>query len=316
MKLNLLHSLACLAVAALFLPASAKAQSSIMVVDLSNKKVHVAANANVKRPVGGLAKMATGMVALDWAAASNANLSSLAVVPEYAEKIAGETTLDLHAGDQITVRDLLYATMMSSDNVAAITLGVFVGNDLLQRKGKQGDPLEEFVKNMNALAQREGCKNTKFMNPHGYENSRPQPHSTAADMARIALYAAARPAYYFYANQTSRSITVTRGGSKLTMTVRASNKLLGTSRIDGLKMASTPLSGGCAAITADKPATVTKQPDGASMIYRHRMIVVVIGSTDPGGEALGLLRQGWAAYDQWLASGRQITAREQLLQYY
>ena len=316
MKLNLLHSLACLAVAAVFLPASAKAQSSIMVVDLSNKKVHVAANANAKRPVGGLAKMATGMVTLDWAAASQANLSSLAMVPEYAEKIAGETTLDLHAGDQITVRDLLYATMMSSDNVAAITLGHFVGTDLLQRKGKQGDPLEEFVKNMNALAQREGCKNTRFMNPHGYENSRPQPHSTAADMARIALYAAARPAYYFYANQTSRNISVNRGGSKISLTVRASNRLLGTSRIDGLKMASTPLSGGCAAITADKPATVIKAADGASMIYRHRMIVVVVGSADPGGEALGLLRQGWAAYDQWLAAGRPVTAREQLLQYY
>jgi D-alanyl-D-alanine carboxypeptidase len=313
MKTKHLFIFACLSA---FMPLVAQAQSSVMVVDLSNRKVHVAANANIKRPVGGLAKIAATMVALDWAQASGTNLSTLATVPDYAEKIAGETTLDIHAGDQITLRDLLYATTMGSDNVAAITLGHFVGGDLLQRKGKAGDPLEEFVKNMNALAQREGCKNTKFMNPHGYENSRPQPYSSAADMARIAVYAASRPAYYFYANQTSRSITVNSGGGKKNLTIRSTNSLLGTSRIDGLKTASTPLSGGCAAITADKPATVSKQPDGASMIYRHRMIVVVIGSPDPLGEARSLLQQGWSAYDAWLASNRQITAREQLLQYY
>jgi len=36
--------------------------------------------------------------------------------------------------------------------MAAITLGHFVGQDLLMRKGRQGDPMEEFVRNMNALA--------------------------------------------------------------------------------------------------------------------------------------------------------------------
>lgn len=316
MKTKLLSTLAALVAGAVLMPAAASAQSSVMVVDLSNRKVHVAANANLKRPVGGLAKIATTMVTLDWLQASQTNLSTLAVVPEYAERIAGELTLDLHAGDQITLRDLIYATTMGSDNVAAITLGHFVGTDLLQRKGVGGDPLEEFVKNMNALAQREGAKNTRFMNPHGYENSRPQPHSTAADMARLAVYAASRPAFFFYANQKSRTIAVNRGGKKLNLTVKSTNSLLGSSRIDGLKVASTPLSGGCAAITADKPATVNKQADGSSMIYRHRMIVVVIGSANPLDEAQSLLHQGWAAYDAWLAANRPITQREQLLQYF
>ena len=38
------------------------AQSSVLVVDAFNKKVHVAGNAQTKRPVGGLAKIATAMV--------------------------------------------------------------------------------------------------------------------------------------------------------------------------------------------------------------------------------------------------------------
>lgn len=57
---------------------SAWAQSSVIVVDAFNRKVHVAGNANAKRPVGGLAKIATCMVALDWAEASRVGVNVLA----------------------------------------------------------------------------------------------------------------------------------------------------------------------------------------------------------------------------------------------
>lgn len=298
------------------LPLNALAQSAVMVVDQSNRKVHIAANANQKRAVGGLAKIATAMVVLDWAEASKVSLNVLASVPDYAERISGGGPQNLATGDQLTLRDLLYATMMSSDNVAAITLGHFVGADILMREGKAGDPLEAFVKQMNALAGREGCKNTRFMNPHGYENSRPQPYSTAADIARLALYAASRAPFHFYANQTSRQISIHRGGSRVPLNLRNTNTLLGESRIDGMKTANTPFSGGCVAITADRNATVMKQADGASMIFRHRMVVIVLGSADPFSEARGLLQQGWQVYDGWLTAGRPVNQREQLLQYF
>jgi len=135
-----------------------------------------------------------------------------------------------YAGDKLTLRDLIYATMMGSDNVAAITLGHFVGGDLLARKGKAGDPLAEFVRNMNALAEREGCKGTQFMNPHGYENTRPTPYSTAADIARIALYATSRAPFHFFANQPSRSITIYRSGQQVSQRISNTNSLLGTDR--------------------------------------------------------------------------------------
>jgi D-alanyl-D-alanine carboxypeptidase len=289
------------------------AQSSVMVVDSYNKKIHVASNANAKRPVGGLAKMVTGMVALDWAAASGVGVNVMAPVPAYAPQIAGLQTLDLQPGDKLTLRDLIYAAMMSSDNVAAITLGDFVGRDHLSRLGRGGDPLAEFVRQMNQLAMREGCKNTRFTNPHGMENTRVAPHSTAADMARLALYAAARPAMRFYTNQSSRDIAVYRGGQKLMVTVTNNNPLLGSDRIDGIKAASTPSSGGCVVVSAEKAPSVYQQADGASVIYRHRLVVVVIGSGNPFGEARGLLQQGWAVYDQWLNAGRPVTDARQLL---
>lgn len=306
--------LALLALAVL--PAAALAQSAVMVVDQSNRKVHVAANANQKRAVGGLAKIATAMVVIDWSEASQVSLNVLATVPEYAERISGQTEFRINAGDQLTLRDLLYATMMGSDNVAAVTLGHFVGNDLLMRKGKAGDPLEEFVTQMNALASREGCKSTRFMNPHGYENSRPQPYSTAADIARLALYATSRAPFHFFTNQPTRSITIYRGGERTPLKLTNTNQLLGTNRIDGMKTANTPFSGGCVAITADRSASVVKQADGSSVIFRHRMVVIVLGSAEPFAEARGLLQQGWQVYDGWLNAGRPVTQQSQLLQYY
>ncbi len=284
-----------------------------MAVDAYNRKVHVARQAAQKRPVGGLAKIVTTMVALDWAEASKVGVNVLATVPDFATRIAGVASPDLQPGDQVTVRDLIYATMMTSDNVAAITLGHFVGTDLLRRMGRGGDSLEHFVKQMNALAEREGATGTRFMNPHGFENTRPIGGSTAADITRMAIYASARPSFRFYTNQPSRPITVYRGGAKVNVTLRNTNQLLAVDRIDGMKTGNTPASGGCVVITAEKPSTVRKQADGSSVVFRHRMVVVVLGSGDPFGEARSLLAQGWGAYDQWLAAGRPVTDKRQML---
>lgn len=315
-RFSFIRSLLVAGLAVVILPEKAVAQSSVMVVDAYNKKIHVAANANAKRSPGGLAKMVTGMVVLDWAEASKVGVNVLATVPAYAPQIAGARTLDLQPGDRLTLRDLIYASMMSSDHVAAITLGDFVGRDHLSRLQRQGDPLGEFVRQMNQLALREGCKNTRFTNPHGLENTKVAPHTTAADMARLALYAAARPAMRFYTNQSNRDISIFRGGERVGVTVRNNNTLLDVDRIDGIKVASTPRSGGCGLFSAERPASVYQQGEGGNVIYRHRMIVVVLGSGNPAGEGRALLQQGWGAYDQWLRAGRPVTEQAQLLPYY
>lgn len=310
-----LKSLFCLLVAA-SAPAfvsEARAQAAVIVVDGFNRKVHVAGNANDKRPVGGLAKIATAMVTLDWAEASRVGVNVLATVPAYAPQVAGNNTLGLQPGDKLTVRDLIYATMMSSDDLSAITLGDFVGRDHLYRLGRQGDPLGEFVRQMNQLAAREGATGTRFTNPHGFENTRSMPYSTAADIARLTLYAVSRPAMRFYTNQVSRSITVYRASGQVSLPLNNTNQLLNTGGVDGVKAASTPRSGGCVALSLERPSSVIKQADGSSQIYRHRLVVVVIGSANPFGEAQGLIAQGWNAYDRWLAAGRPITDERQLL---
>ena len=292
------------------------AQSSVIVVDSFNRKVHVAGNANSRSAVGGLAKIAAGMVALDWSQASKLGVNILAPVPAYAASMAGANTLGLQAGDKLTLRDLIYATMMGSDDIAAITLADFVGRDHLYRLGRQGDPQVEFVRQMNQLALREGTTSTRFVNPHGYENTRSMAYSTAADIARLTLYAVSRPAMRFYTNQRSRNITIYRSGGQVSVPVTNTNLLLGVSNIDGVKAASTPRSGGCVALSAERPSSVLQQADGSSLVYRHRLVVVVIGSSNPFGEAQALIAQGWNAYDRWVAAGRPITDKKQLLNHY
>lgn len=291
----------------------ALAQASVIVVDSFNRKVHVAGNANARRAVGGLAKIATGMVALDWSVASKVGVNVLAPVPAYAPQMAGINQLGLQPGDKLTIRDLIYATMMGSDDLAAITLADFVGRDHLYRLGRQGDPQVEFVRQMNQLAYREGATGTRFQNPHGFENTRNPGVSTAADIARLTLYAVSRPAMSFYTNQGSRNITIYRAGQQLSVPVNNTNSLLGDSGIDGVKATSTPRAGGCVAISAERPASVYKQANGGSLIYRHRLVVVVLGSGNPFGEAKSLLDQGWNAYNRWVAAGRPIADERQLL---
>ncbi|HRJ10924.1 MAG TPA: serine hydrolase [Prosthecobacter sp.] len=306
----------CAVLALLVAPALAQAQSAVLSADTFNRKVHVAAGGNTRRAVGGLAKIATAMVTLDWAEASRQGVSVLATVPEYAPRVAGHNTLGLQPGDKATLRDLICATLMTSDDIAAITLGEFVGRDHLYRLGRSGVPLDEFARQMNQLAAREGATNTRFTNPHGYENTRAASYSTAADIARLALYAVSRPALKFYTNQRSRGISVYRSGGQVSIPITNTNPLLGVSGIDGLKYTSTPRSGGCIVVTAERPSSVIRQADGSSLIYRHRMVVVVLGSRDPGAEAHAVLQQSWGAYDRWLAAGRPITDTRQLLNHY
>ena len=298
--------------AALLLAGAVHAQS-VIAVDLYNKKVHVASSATVKRPVGGITKIAAALVALDWSDVTRVNLNVLATVTPFAMQVAGGSEIGLQPGDQLTLRDLIFAAMMTSDSAAATALAEFVGNDILMRRGRRGDPVAVFVDEMNKLAGREGCRGTKFTNPHGFENTGRSGYSTAADIARITCYALTRAPFKFYTSQKTRDITIIRGGTPTKQQLRNTNALLGTGTIDGVKTGNTPQSGGCIVISQERPGTAMKQQDGQELVFRHRMIVVLLGSADPFSEGHGLLRNAWDIYDGWLRSGRPVTDNKQLL---
>ena len=78
--------------------------------------------------------------------------------------------LDLQAGDQFSVHDLLYALLLTSSNDSAVALAEHVA-------GSEA----EFVVRMNKLARSLGATGTEFVTSHGLDSS--GHYSTARDLA-------------------------------------------------------------------------------------------------------------------------------------
>ena len=123
-----------------------------------------------KLPPASLSKMLTCIIALE-----NANLddevmvtgTALSAVPEYYHGDMG-----LVAGEVLTLRELLYLTMVSGSNDAAAVVAEYIA-------GAQ----PPFVEMMNQKAIEMGCTNSHFVDSHGIKQT--DQYTTARDMAKI-----------------------------------------------------------------------------------------------------------------------------------
>lgn len=278
-----------------------------MVIEAYSGKVLVASNAAAKRPIASLTKIATGIVAVDWATATGSDISSLRIrVPGTATLVGGPNPMNLQPGDRITMRDALYAALLGSDNLAALTLADHVGRELLSRRGKNGDPVGEFVGEMNRLAKSLGMTQTRFANPHGLERSGTKAYSTAADVARLSIYAMRRNAFTFIARQKERQIAVHGISGPRTYSIRNTNELAGETGVLGLKTGTSSAAGSCVSVCMERDPLVRTKPDGSKGATPRRLIVVVLNNPDRFSRARSLIRQGWAVYDPWLAAGAPV----------
>ena len=85
---------------------------------------------------------------------------------------AGSTNAGIDAGEQMTVRDCLYAMLLKSANEAANALAEHVSGSR-----------EAFAELMTQRARELGCENTSFKNPSGLND--PDHYTTARDFALI-----------------------------------------------------------------------------------------------------------------------------------
>jgi D-alanyl-D-alanine carboxypeptidase len=282
------------------------ALEAFMVVEAHSGKVFMAQNSNVKRPVASLTKIATGVVATDWAIATGQDLKKvMATVPESITRVGGPNPLNLQPGQQISLSDALYAALLGSDNLSAMTIADHIGRDINNRRGKNGEPIWTFVQEMNELSRVLGMKSTKFLNPHGLELPKQEGFSTAADMARLSIFAMRRPAFSFFVRQKSRTITV--NGKSFTLT--NTNQLVGEEGIHGIKTGQTTPAGPCLATSMDKDPLVRNKPDGTKGATPRRMIVVLLNSPDRFGRTRGFLNSAWGQYDRWIAAGAPVQDR-------
>jgi len=291
--------------AALFLGV-ATAQESSIIVEAHSGKILAAANPEQRRPVASLTKIATALVVLDWAEASQTDLATTAVVPPSAALLAAVNPMGLLPGDRISLRDALYSALMGSDNVAALTLASHVGASLLERRGQSGDPERAFVTEMNQLAGALGMRSTRFVNPHGLDLPRGNGYSTAADMARLSIYSMRKPAFAFFVRQEERRVTFQTAAGAKSFRVVNTNVLLKDKRVRGIKTGSTAAAGECLATCAERDPIVRDLPTGQKSITPRRLIVVVLGSPDRFGHTRGFLNHGWMLFDQWVAAGSVI----------
>lgn len=310
MKFPLTLKMLALLAAILPLPVSAQAPESVMVVEAYSGKILVASNASVKRPIASLTKIATAVVTVDWATATETDLGTTVVTaPQTVTLVGGPNPMNLQPGDQLTLRDALYSAMLGSDNLAALTVADHVGREILTRRGQTGDPVGAFVEEMNELAKALGMDQTRFANPHGLERPGAKAFSTAADVARLSIYAMRRNALNFIARQPDRQVSVTGAGGKRGYRVKNTNELVGEPGVLGLKTGTTNAAGPCLSICMDREPVVRMKPDGSKGATPRRIIAVVLNNPDRFNRARGLIQEGWAVYDPWLAAGAPIQDR-------
>src|ERR1041385_6884592 len=247
---------------ALFLSVRAveAARTAYVIIDAQSGFVLAQAEARDKRQVGSLTKVATAMVVLDWSEKRSGDLNQVATIPPEAFVGTGENLIGFQPGDQITLRDLLYAALVQSDNVAAYTLANEVGTALQSVvPGSKGGPVATFVGQMNFLAKSLRMDRTRFSNPHGIDTDvRPMPFSTAADLARLTRYAMSKPAFRFYVAQKERQIAFERGKQKKAYMLRNTNELLGSNGVDGVKTGKTARAGDCLILSAHREPEIRK----------------------------------------------------------
>jgi D-alanyl-D-alanine carboxypeptidase (penicillin-binding protein 5/6) len=172
-------------------------------------------------PIASITKLMTVIVALE-----HSRWNDVVRVQSAAAHV-GESTVNLRAGERITVGDLVKAALIQSANDAADALADYVG------KGNQS----AFVAMMNAKAKELGLDRTHFARPDGLDA--PAHYSTARDVTTLARVAMGVP--QIRATVRMRTGTIA-GGRRL----HTWNDLLGVFRgLDGVKTGHTANAGWC-----------------------------------------------------------------------
>ena len=148
------------------IPTAPVSASAGLVLDDKTGHILAAKNSDAALPMASITKLMTAWVALDSAKMDKEiKISSKAAATP-------PTHMPLAKGEVLTVRDLLYMTLLTSANDAAQALADGLGGE------------EKFVAKMNQKAQDLGLTKTKFANPTGFDALGHK--SSAQDLANLA----------------------------------------------------------------------------------------------------------------------------------
>jgi serine-type D-Ala-D-Ala carboxypeptidase (penicillin-binding protein 5/6) len=209
-----------------------------ILVNATTGEILLSKNMHERLPVASMTKVVTALVALE------RGRQDQKVIIEARDLRGLYSVLSLRSGEELTLRQLLFMLLISSDNVAANAIARAVAGNV-----------PTFVGWMNEYVARMGLADTHFANPYGYDH--PDNYSTAFDMAIIGRLAMTNPVI---ADIVRRPDAVAAWRNLI-----STNELLNTySGAIGIKTGTTPQAGECL-------ATMVSRSTG-------RAISVVIGS--------------------------------------
>lgn len=223
---------------------------SAVLMDADSGAILYEKNPHQRRPPASVTKLMTLDLVLRALDSGQIHLDEPVTASAYAASWGG-SNLYMYEGEQLSVRDLLYAVAVASANDAAVALAEKVGGSY-----------ENFVRMMNDEARRLGMRDTRYANVHGLPGS--EPHYTSAyDQALLARHIlAAHPSVTRYTRTWEYWV---RKGRKNQIWLTNTNRgVIEYPGMDGLKTGWTSEAGFCLVATAER--------DG------QRLIAVVMGA--------------------------------------
>lgn len=203
----------------------------IILYNLNDLEVLYEEKSKEQTKIASLTKIMTTLVGIE----ENPVLDeSVTITKDALKDIYDYTKVGFKVGDVVTVRDLLYGTMLPSGADAALALAIHTSGSV-----------DEFVDLMNDKAKELGLKNTNFDNPIGKDSD--DNYSTAYDVAKLLMYALKDPTFKDIFN--SREYTISSLGIDIESTLVFYSRAYGLdiTEITGAKSGYTDDAGICLA---------------------------------------------------------------------
>lgn len=185
------------------------AESAIL-IDGDTGKVLYEKSAYEKRAPASTTKIMTALLALEHCKTTDiATVTSEAItsVP------SGYSTDLLKMGEELTIKDLLYALLLPSSNEAANVLAIHIARSI-----------DSFASMMNTKAMELGCKNTHFVNPNGVHDD--NHYSTAYDLSLMAKEAMKNDIFRQIVSTASYTLPSSNKYSRIDRTLITTNDLI------------------------------------------------------------------------------------------
>jgi len=241
--------------------------ASAILVDANSGAVLYERSPDAPRPPASVTKILTALVILE-----HGRLEDTVVVSRIAAQTGGHR-LGLRVGQQISLGDLLAATLILSANDAAVAAAEHVGGGL-----------DGFVALMNEKAGEIGMRSSHFANPHGLDQ--PSHYTTARDMATLTRVALEQSTFAELVRIRQARLTIWKPGRRSLVPrariVQTHNRLLGYLQgADGVKTGYTDSAGRCLVASASRGS--------------HRMIAVLLNDPRRWTDAAALIEYGFGS---------------------